>query len=43
MKKIVYDLYDTPAPTKDISPKDHGIDIMPYYLPQPETDTTLVF
>jgi hypothetical protein len=34
MKKIVYDLYDNPPPTKDINPKLHNIDVMPYYLPQ---------
>lgn len=43
MKKIIYDLYDNPAPTKDTNPKQFGVDVMPYYLPQSETDTTLVF
>ena len=43
MKKIVYDLNDNPAPTKDMNPKEYGVDVMPYYLPQSETDTTLVF
>ena len=33
MNKIVYDLQDTPAPTKDVDPKTHGVEIMPYYLP----------
>lgn len=43
LKKIVYDLNDNPAPTKDFNPKDYGVDVMPYYLPQSETDTVLVF
>jgi hypothetical protein len=43
IKKIVYDLNENPALTKDLNPKNYNIDIMPYYLPQSETDTTLVF
>lgn len=34
MKKIVYDnVNDNPAPTKDLNPKDYGVDVLPYYLP----------
>lgn len=34
MKKIVYDLYECPAATKDMNPKDYGVDVMPLYMPQ---------
>jgi hypothetical protein len=43
LKKIAYDPYESPAPTKDINPKTYGVDVMPYYLPQGDSDTTLVF
>jgi hypothetical protein len=43
MKKIVFDLYDNPGPTKELNPKTYGLDVMPYYLPTSESDTTLVF
>ena len=33
INKIVFDLQDTPALTKDIDPKAHGVEILPYYLP----------
>ena len=43
MNRIVYDLQDTPAQTKDIDPKTYNVEILPYYLPTSENDTTLVF
>jgi hypothetical protein len=43
MNKIVYDLQDTPAQTKDLDPKTYDVEILPYYLPASENDTTLVF
>ena len=44
VKKIVYDVNgDQPAPTKDLNPKDYGVDMLPYYIPQSPQDTTLVF
>jgi len=42
LNKIVYDQQDQPI-TKSIDPKSHGVDILPYYLPTSENDTTLVF
>jgi cytosolic carboxypeptidase protein 2/3 len=33
MNKIVYDLQDSPAQTKDLDPKNYGLEILPYYLP----------
>lgn len=44
MNKIVYDVtLDPPAQSKDLNPKDYGIDVLPYYVPTGKTDTTLVF
>ena len=44
MKKIVYDVNgDQPVPSKDVNPKDHGVDVLPYYIPTSGQDTTLVF
>lgn len=42
MNKIVYDLLDPPL-SKDLNPKDHGVDVLPFYVPQNEDDKTLVF
>jgi hypothetical protein len=42
LNKIVYDQQDPPI-TKNIDPKIHGVDILPYYLPTSDNDTTLVF
>lgn len=42
LNKIVYDQQD-PAPTKNLNPKNFDIDILPYYIPSSNTDTTLVF
>lgn len=30
-------------PTKDVNPRDHNVDVLPYYIPQSPQDTTLVF
>lgn len=42
MNKVVYDLLDPPL-SKDLNPKDHGVDVLPFYVPQSEDDKTLVF
>ena len=42
LNKVVYDQQDTP-PTKGIDPKQYGVDVLPYYLPSSDNDTTLVF
>lgn len=43
MKKIVYDAVDSPALSKDLNPKDFGVDVLPHFVPESETDKTLVF
>jgi hypothetical protein len=44
MNKIVYDVtLDPPPQSKDLNPKDYGVDVLPYYVPTGKTDTTLVF
>lgn len=43
MKKIIYDTNDIPPLTKDMNPKDYEVDVLPYFIPQSESDTTLVF
>lgn len=44
MNKIVYDVtLDPPAQSRDLSPKDYGVDVLPYYVPAGKADTTLVF
>lgn len=42
LNKIVYD-QNEPAPTRLQDPKAHGVDLLPYYLPTSEADTTLIF
>ncbi len=42
MNKIVYDLLDPPL-SKDLNPKDYGVDMLPWYVPTSEEDKTLVF
>jgi hypothetical protein len=42
-KTIVYDLGDNPAQSKNMNPKDYDIDVLPYYIPENESDTRLVF
>lgn len=42
MNKIVYDLLDPPL-SKDLNPKDYGVDVLPWYVPNSEEDKTLVF
>ena len=42
MNKVVYDLLDPPL-SKDLNPKDNGVDVLPFYVPQSEDDKTLVF
>lgn len=43
MKKIIYDTNDIPALSKDMNPKDYDVDVLPYFVPQSESDNTLVF
>lgn len=33
MNKVVYDVFDTPL-SKDMNPKDYGVDVLPFYVPQ---------
>lgn len=42
LNKIVYDQQDTPL-SKGIDPKQQGVDLLPFYVPNSENDTTLVF
>jgi hypothetical protein len=42
LNKIVYDQQDAPL-SKAIDPKTHGVDMLPFYVPTSENDTTLVF
>lgn len=42
LNKIVYDQQDPPL-SKAIDPKAHGVDLLPFYVPTSENDTTLVF
>jgi hypothetical protein len=42
LNKIVYDQQDPPL-SKAIDPKAHGVDMLPFYVPTSENDTTLVF
>lgn len=42
LNKIVYD-QNEPALTKAIDPKSHGVDMLPYFIPASQTDTTLIF
>lgn len=42
LNKVVYDQQE-PAPTRTLSPKNYGVDILPYYLPSSTNDTTLIF
>lgn len=32
MNKIVYDVVDPPL-SKDLSPSDYGVDLLPFYVP----------
>ena len=44
MNKIVYDVtLDPPPQSKDLDPKEYGVDVLPYYVPTSKADTTLVF
>ena len=42
LNKIVYDQQE-PAPTRALDPKNYAVDLLPFYLPTSEADTTLVF
>lgn len=42
LNRIVYDQQDPPL-SKAIDPKTHGVDLLPFYVPTSENDTTLVF
>ena len=43
LNRIVYDSVDPSPFTKDIDSKQHGLYVMPYYLPLSKDDTTLIF
>ena len=42
LNKVVYDQQE-PAPTRTQNPKNYDVDLLPYYLPTSQTDTTLIF
>lgn len=42
MNKVVYDLQDQPL-SRDLNPKDYGVDVLPFYVPNSPDDKTLVF
>ena len=43
MNKLVFDSSDSSIYTSHLSPKDYDLDILPYYLPTSQEDTTLIF
>ena len=42
LNKVVYDQQE-PPPSRTLTPKTYGVDVLPYYIPTSANDTTLIF